>query len=253
MQAMAALRYVTFALSLAAHAAFAYALTAPRGEQRIQAFDQGTGQDQFVVEQGVGIDGILKLGESLETVRTAEVMPVEAPPPPPAEVKPVDELQDALVSTSPEAVEDNIVKLEEPPPEVRPEDVKPVETQPVDVVEQPITVAIAKEASSGEAKTGGDTMALAEYRGKLAKLFQECKFPPKKRVLGNAQVRIVVDETGNVVRREIVKSSGDPRVDEAALANVDYAIKDCRDEGLPQAPQGLTEAERTVLQGYTFK
>ena len=62
-----------------------------------------------------------------------------------------------------------------------------------------------------------------------------------------------MDELGRVAGREIVKSSGNADVDQAALANVDYALKDCREEGLPQAPEGLTEAERSVLQGYSFR
>lgn len=253
---MIQLRPIAFLVSCAAHAALAWPLiVSPIDvERRAAAFDMGTGDDQFVVEQGIGIDGIVKLGDSIETIRTAELTPVEnTPPPPPPEVKPVDELQDTLTSKSVAAVEDNIVKLDDPPPEAKPEDVKPMEVEPVQVVEPPVTVAIAKDASSGAAKTGGDATALAEYRGKLAKLFQECKFAPKKRVVGNAQVRITVDETGKVVSREIVKSSGDAGVDRAALANVDYAIKDCKDDGLPQAPEGLSATERTVLQGYSFK
>lgn len=249
------LRVITFVASLAAHVGFAAyaAYIPPAGERRFQAFDQGEGNDEFVVEQGLGIEGIVKLGDSVETIRTVDVTPVEATPPAPTEVKPVDELQDAIVSKAAEAVEDNIVKVEEPPPEVQPDEVKPTEVQPVQAVEPPITVAIAKEASSGAERKGGDASALAEYRGKLAKLFQECKFPPKKRVVGNAQVRIMVDAAGKVVGREIVKSSGNPDVDKAALANVDYALNDCKDEALPQAPEGLTENERTVLQGYSFK
>lgn len=249
------LRPIALIASLAAHvAAGAYALKPPTGEQRMAAFDQGTGNDQFVVEQGAGIDGIVKLGDSVETVRAAEVTPVEAtPPPPPQEVKPVDELQDTVISKSVTAVEDNIVKLPDPPPEVKPQEVTPTEIMPPQVVEPPMTVAVAREESSGAAKTGGDANAVAEYRGKLSKLFQECKFAPKKRVVGNAQVRITVDETGKVVNREIVKSSGNPDVDQAALANVDYALKDCREYGLPQAPQGLTANDRTVLQPYSFK
>lgn len=249
-------RAFTLIASLALHGGLAaYAAYMPsQADRTVSAFDAGTGNDQFVVEQGVGIDGIVKLGDSVETIRAAEVTPVEqAPPPPPPEAKPVDELQDTIVSKSVTAVEDNIVKLDEPPPEVKPEEVKPMEVRPVEVTEPPVTVAIAKDASSGTVKTGGDATALAEYRGKLAKLFQECKFAPKKRVSGNAQVRIVVDESGKMVSREIAKSSGDPDVDKAALANVDYAIKDCKEEGLPQAPEGLTDHDRTVLQGYSFK
>lgn len=249
------LRVITFVASLAAHVGFAAyaAYIPPAGERRFQAFDQGEGNDEFVVEQGLGIEGIVKLGDSVETIRTVDLTPVEATPPAPTEIKPVDELQDAVVSKAAEAVEDNIVKADEPPPEVQPEEVTPMEVQPMQAVEVPLTVAIAKEASSGSAKKGGDATALAEYRGKLAKLFQECKFPPKKRVIGNAQVRITVDETGKVIGREIVKSSGNPEVDQAALANVDYAIQDCKEEALPQAPEGLSDNERTVLQGYTFK
>ena len=247
---MNVMRAFAIALSLAAHASLAWALVRPASDSRYQAFDAGSGEDQFVVEQGIGIESIVKLGEAAETVRTAAITPVEAPLPVPVrEVKPVDEIDAAITSKAVTAVEDNIVKTEEPlPPEFKPHEAKPVEP-----AEQPVQVAIAKEASTGTARLGGDPMALAEYRGKLAKLFQECKFPPKKKVVGNAQVRIIVDDEGQVVRREIAKSSGDPKVDEAALANVDYAVRDCKDEGMPKAPEGLTVTDRTVLQGYTFK
>lgn len=250
---MNVLRAIAFATSLAAHVSFAAYVVAPwTSESANIAFDQGTGDDQFVVEQGVGIDGIVKLGDSVETIRAAEVTPVEATPPPPTEVKPIDDLQDTIVSNSATAVEDNIVKVPDPPPEVQPEDVKPPDV-PTVVAVPPVAVAESRDASSGAAKTGGDASALAEYRGKLAKLFQECKFPPKHRVSGKAQVRIVVDEQGKIVGREIAKSSGSAEVDQAALANVDYAIKDCREQALPQAPEGLSETDRTVLQGYIFK
>ncbi len=231
------LRASAVGLSLLAHGTFAWALVGHTSENRqYQAFEQGSGDDQFVVEQGVGLEGIVKLGDDIETIRTAEVTPVETPPPVPVqEAKPVDELQQAITSKSETAVEDNVVKTEEPPP---PPEIKPQEVKPVEDVQQPMQVALAKDASTGAAKTGGDTMALAEYRGKLAKLFQECKFAPKKRVVGNAQVRITVDESGKIVNREIVKSSGDAGVDRAALANVDYAVGDCKDEGFAAGALG---------------
>lgn len=252
---MSLLRAITLTASLAVHAGLAAyaAYMPPAAERTFAAFDKGTGNDEFVVEQGLGVDGIVKLGDSVETIRTAEITPAEtAPPPPPPEAKPIDELQDTIVAKSEVAHEDNIVKVDEPPPEAKPEEVKPAEVTPVEAA-PPVAVAIVQEASSGAVKTGGDATALAEYRGRLAKLFQECKFAPKKRVVGNAQVRIIVDENGKVVSREIAKSSGDADVDRAALANVDYAIKDCKDEALPQAPEGLTANDRTMLQGYSFK
>ncbi len=236
-------------MSLVAHGSFAYALTHHVSTSTdFAAFDAGSGDDRFVVEQGIGIDNIVKLGDDVQTIRTAELTPVETLPTPVEETKPVEELQQAITSVNERAVEDNIVKPEEPAPEI-----KPQETKPVEAVEQPVQVAIAKDASSGGEQTGGNASELAEYRGKLVKLFQECKFPPKKRIIGNAQVRVIVDELGKVVNREIVKSSGDPKVDEAALANVDYALSDCKDEGLPKAPEGLTASDRTVIQGYNFK
>ncbi len=242
-------RSLAVVMSLIAHGSFAYALTHHVStSNNSSAFEAGTGDDQFVVEQGIGIDNIVKLGDDVQTIRTAELTPVETLPTPVQETKPVEELQQAITSVSERAVEDNIVKPEEPLPEI-----KPQETTPVEAVDQPVQVAIAKDASSGGEQTGGNASALAEYRGKLVKLFQECKFPPKKKIVGNAQVRIVVDELGKVVNREIVKSSGDLKVDEAALANVDYALNDCKDEGLPKAPEGLTATDRTMIQGYNFK
>lgn len=246
------LRASAVGLSLVAHGTFAWALVGHTGENSIyQAFDQGSGDDQFVVEQGIGLDGIVKLGNDIETIRTAEVTPVDTEPPVPVqEVKPIEDLQQAITSTSETASEDKVVKTEEPPP---PPEIKPQEVKPAETVQQPLQVALAKDASTGSVKSGGDTTALAEYRGKLAKIFQECKFAPKKRVVGNAQVRITVDEHGRIANREVVKSSGDPGVDRAALANVDYAVGDCKDARLPEAPEGLTAEDRTVLQGYVFK
>jgi outer membrane biosynthesis protein TonB len=246
---MNSVRSIAVALSLIVHGSFAYALTRHVStSNEFAAFDAGTGDDQFVVEQGIGIDNIVKLGDDVQTIRTSELTPVETLPTPVQETKPVEELQQAITSVSEKAVDDNIVKTEDPLPEI-----KPQETKPVEAVEKPVQVAIAKDASSGGEQTGGNATALAEYKGKLVKLFQECKFAPKKRLVGNAQVRIVVNELGKVVNREIVKSSGDPKVDQAALANVDYALNDCKDEGLPKAPEGLTATDRTVIQGYNFK
>lgn len=245
------LRPIAIVASLAAHAGFAYALIAPlANSEPMRAFDKGSGNDQFVVEQGVGLSGFVNLGEATETIRAAEIEPVEAAPPAPQEVKPVDELQDTIVSKSVAAADEHIVKLDEPPPELKPEEQKPVEIKPAEQV--PVAVAVAQDASSGEEKKGGDTRARAEYYSKLVKLISECKFAPKRRVRGEAEIRMKFDERGNLVSREVVKSSGDDSVDRAALANVD-GLKDCKEEGLPPAPEGLTVSDRTMVQKWTFR
>lgn len=247
------LRNTAVVLSLAAHVSVAYALTKHVSEHTssVMTFDLGTGDDQFVVEQGIGLSSVVKLGEDLETIRTAEVTPVETVTPPPAvqETKPVEELQETITSTADKAPEDNIVKLDEPPPpETKPEEVKTIAA-----VEPPVQVAIARDASSGEERTGGNAAEKAAYLGKLVKVFNECAFKPKKVLQGSTKIQIVLDEQGKLVDRKIVTSSGDPKVDEAALANVDYAATTCKEEGLPPPPKGLTASDRTLNQTYNYR
>ncbi|MEQ1718638.1 MAG: energy transducer TonB [Hyphomicrobium sp.] len=208
-------------LSVLAHVSFGIGLTHRPAQPEQASFEQGTGSDVLTVEQGIAIEGLAKLGDAMETIETAEVTPVQPVTPPPTlqEVKPLDELTEAITSEA-SKVEDNIVKTEEPPPpEVQPPK-PPEEVQPV---EQPQQVAIVTEQSSGAAKTAGDATARTEYLGKLRNVLELAKVNPRSRLAGTVVVKFKIGTDGQLLWREVTTSSGSKVLDEAAVAALDRA------------------------------
>lgn len=217
---MNALRAATVSLSLLAHATFAFALVHKTSSTPVVSYEQGEGSDIMMVEQGIAIEGMAKLGDAMETIETAEATPVvPVTPPPVQEVKPPDELREAITSEA-SKVEDNIVKLDEPPPpeiqkEKPPEDVQPEE--------QPQQVAIVSQQSSGAAKVAGDATARSEYLGKLTRTLELAKVNPRSRLAGTAVVKFKVGTNGELLWRELASSSGSKVLDDAAIAALDRA------------------------------
>ncbi|MGL4396156.1 MAG: energy transducer TonB family protein [Hyphomicrobium sp.] len=236
-------RTVAIILSLLAHGSLAFALTRHTNESRLEALDGGAGDDMFTVEQGIAIEGAAKLGDAMETIETAEVVPVtETPPPPPPveEVKPLDELREAITSEA-SKVEDNIVKLDEPPPP----DVAPPTPEVVEAQEQPQQVAIVSEQSSGEAKTGGNSTARTEYLGKLRNVLERAKVNPRSRLAGTVVVKFQIGPDGQLMSREITTSSGSKVLDDAAVAALDRAA--------PFPPMPVEVAGEPMVVSVPFK
>ncbi len=215
------LRATTVISSLLAHAAFAYPLMRHEPPHAAIAYEKGDGSDIMTVEQGIAIEGMAKLGDAMETIETAAVAPVQPvdAPPPVQEIKPVEELREAVTSEA-STVEDNIVKTEEPPP---PEVPKPKPPEEVKPEEKPQQVAIISEQSSGAAKVAGDTTARTEYLGKLTRTLETAKVNPRSRQAGTTVVKFKVGTDGSLMWREITTTSGSKVLDEAALAAVDRA------------------------------
>lgn len=217
---MSLIRAAAISISVLAHATLGYALARHVSEPAVAAFEKGEGDDFLTVEQGIAIEGLAKLGDAMETIETAEAMPVEAVTPPPVqEVKPVDELSEAITSEA-STVEDNIVKVDEPPPPDVQEEKPPEQAQ---TVTQPQQVAILTEQSSGEAKVAGDATARAEYLGKLRNVLERAKVNPRSRYSGTVVVKFKVSTDGELMWREVSSSSGSKTLDDAALAALDRA------------------------------
>ena len=152
-----------------------------------EALDLGHGTDIVLVEQGIATEGLAKLGNDMETIETAEVIPVEQPPPPPPqEIKP-DELRDVIASDA-STIEQEVVKTEEPPPLEPP----PPAPQVVQVKEQPEQVAVLTQQSSGDAKTGGDAKAFGLYLGQINEHVQKAKVNPRSRLAGTVVMRFTI-------------------------------------------------------------
>lgn len=227
------LRLIAIGLSVIIHGSIGYAMFAPTQETS-EALDMGKGTDIVLVEQGIAEEGMSKLGDALETIETAEIVPVQAAtPPPPEEVKP-DELHDVIASNE-STLEQEVVKTTEPPPlkdpppqkVVKTEDPPPLKEPPApDVVQtqsQPEQVAVVTQQSSGEAKSGGNAKMLGLYLGQINTHVQRAKINPRSAIAGTVIMRFTVGVDGKLLSKEIAKSSGSKVLDDAATAALDRA------------------------------
>jgi periplasmic protein TonB len=231
---MNGLRAAAILLSVLIHGSIGYAMLPRLQGTDDLAIDLGKGTDIVLVQQGLATEGI-STGDSMETLETSEIVPVQQQekPPPPQEIKP-DELHDLITSDASDVTADT-VKTEEPPPPKTPppETVKTEEPPPPDVTpptpevvrtqSQPEQVAIVTEQSSGEAKTGGDAKAFGVYLGKINERVQKAKINPRSSIAGTVVMKYTIGLDGKILSKEIATSSGSKVLDDAATAALDRA------------------------------
>ena len=227
------LRPLTWLLSFGFHAGVAFFFLAAAGGA---ALEQGSGADTMVVEQGIALEGVAKLGEDIATIEPVEAIttPDSQATPQPEEVKPV-ELSDVMRSESgpeQEAVQD-------PVPEVK-------ETLPPQIAMVQQEAAVEAHESSGQQQSGGDTNAQSAYLGSIRAHLEKTKVNPRSSIVGTAIVHFVVDASGRVVSREISLSSGSKILDDAAIASIDKASP------FPPMPQTLQRDAMDVSVPFKF-
>lgn len=178
--------------------------------------ESGSGTDDFVVEQGIAIEGFAQVGEAtplsearpeIDEVKAEE--PVEEKPP---EVETAEIPKDTEVVTSEEGPEQEALRPKEPEREI--EEPRPREVATIDQAEELVVEA-------GPEKRGGDANAISEYRGRLHALLRRRAVRPAARAKGTVEVSFTLAASGVVVSRGIKKSSGVKAIDEAALATID--------------------------------
>lgn len=229
------LRLATIILSLGLHAALLIPLIGISGGA---ALDAGTGDDQFVVEQGIALEGVTKFGEAEQMIETIDIPPVQATEVPDVveEIKP--DLNNAITSTESTHVEQ--VTAEEPKPI---EEEKPVA---VPVEEQAPQVATLIEQSSGQAQEGGDTTQRRAYLGQVRKTLERAKVNPRSVHSGTVLVRFTVGPKGELLSRTIQQSSGSKILDDAAMAALDRAAP------FPPLPQEIARGPLEVQVPFRF-
>jgi periplasmic protein TonB len=210
---MQLLRPTTWLLSLGLHAALLVAIIGITTGGT--SFDAGKGNDTFVVEKGIALEGVTKFGDAEERIETVDIPPVQAAtePEPIEEIKP--ELHDVITS------DDSKQEAE-----VLPDEPKPIEEEKpeaVPVKEQAPQVATLMEKSSGAAQHGGDTTARRLYLGALRKTLEKSKVNPRIHLAGTVLIAFTVSPSGQVLTREVKRSSGSKLLDEAAMAAIDKA------------------------------
>lgn len=210
------LRAVTVLLSLAVHGAIAGVLFVTPGGASL---DEGSGEDTFVVEQGIAIEGVARIGDA-----EVEVAAVEAPPPVLATTPPVEEIERPdedvqHVIGSEQGPEQQDVELE---PEIEEVRETPVEPEQVAVIEQ-TEISVEEQRAAGAKQEGGRATALSAYRGKLYSRISRKKVTPRTRRVGTVVVRFTVGPSGELISSEIAKSSGNQSLDDAAIASINRA------------------------------
>jgi protein TonB len=235
---MDAVRSTTWLLSLGLHAGILVAVVGVTAGGA--ALESGTGDDVFVVEQGIAIEGVAKLGEAEEMIETIDIPPVQQ-----AQLKPPEEIEPDLteVITATESEYEDAVVDREPEPILEEQEELPIA---VPVEEQLPQVATLIEKSSGEAQTGGDTTQRRAYLGKLRRTLEQSKVNPRSRQTGTVMISFRVDPSGQLISRRVKKSSGSKLLDDAAMAALDRAAP------FPPMPENVAQGPLEVQVPFKF-
>jgi protein TonB len=232
------LKPVTWFLSIAAHAAFAaWLLVVPGGA----ALDSGEGDDQFIVEQGIAIEGLDMWGQDETTVQAVDAQPMEASEARPAveEVKETEKVEETKIITSETGPEQEVE-------EVKPEPVKEPTPPQVATLEQEAQVAVEEKRATSLVQSGGEATSHSMYLGKLRTHLEKRKINPRTRQVGTAIVRFSVDASGQLLTREIATSSGNKQLDDAAIASIEKAAP------FPPMPEELNKEPLVVSVPFRF-
>jgi protein TonB len=206
------LRTVSTFLSLAAHGGLiAFFLVSPGGA----SLEEGSGDDMFVVEQGIAIEGIAKLGNDQTTVDAVEAPEISEARPLIEEVKPVEKEEQQIITSESGPEQEKVFEPE-------PKEVQEQRPPQIATLEQK-EIAVEEQRASGDTQAGGTASIVSAYRGKLFDHLSRKKVNPRSRQTGTVVVRFTVDSSGQLLSREIAVSSGSQKLDDAAVASVDRA------------------------------
>ncbi|MCB1505625.1 MAG: energy transducer TonB [Hyphomicrobiaceae bacterium] len=230
---MNGLRTIALVLSLAVHGAIAVAFIDFQGGRALEA---GSGNDLLRIEQGIALEGLTRLGDAPETIEAREVIEQQASearpeleeikaaevkpdePPPPDEVKPVEqppEVKDVISSPLGPTQE---IETAKPLPELERPQPKQVATE-----EQVEQVAVLEQKAASSNQEGGDATLYRAYLGSIRTHIERFKVKPRTLKKGTVVIQFSVNRDGEVTTRTVATSSGNTALDEAALAAVDKA------------------------------
>lgn len=250
------LRAFTWLFSVALHGALVGVLLISPGGASL---DDGSGEDTFVVEQGIALEGIARIGEA-----EVDIAAVEAPPPvlaaaaPMEEVKPPPPAEDIphVIGSELGPVQEDVVLAPEPEElretqedvvqETEPEEIREIqEFEQVAVVEQ-LEMSVEEQRAAGAKQEGGRATALSAYRGRLYSHIARKKLSPRSQRIGTVVVRFTVGRQGELLSSEITKSSGHQILDDAAIASITRAAP------FPPMPNEASDGPLVVSVPFKF-
>jgi protein TonB len=236
------LRIASWLVSAALHSLVAAFFLVSIGSAALESLEAGDGEDTFTIEQGIGIEGIAKLGDADVVAEAVEVEPQEMSEARPQidEVKVKEEIEENEILTSKEG------PVQEEVPEIKPEPVEQPRPPQVATLEQVEQVKVEEQQRSGKAQTAGKASERSQYLGKLRYHLEGKKVNPRSQQSGLVVVKFVVDMQGAIVSREVTTSSGSDVLDKAAIASIDRAAP------FPPMPADLGEEKIVVSVPFRF-
>lgn len=224
------------------------------------ALESGDGDDEIVIEDGIAIEGV-GFGAGMVTTEAVEEMPMEtsAARPEIEEVKaeePVEEVSEDPLEVLPEDTE--VVTSEsdaapalEAEPEQKEEVVeqeKPQEAQ-VAALEQQTQVAVQQERQASSEQRGGQARnsAKAAYKKALWKQIYGRSVGGRTGLQGRVMVRITIGDSGELLKSELIESSGYKKLDRLALRNVKRAAP------FKSLPQDISGEPFVAMVPFNFK
>lgn len=250
---------MTWVISAVLHAALA-APFVMNASGDPSAFDAGPGADLLKIEQGLALEGVATTGIDAQNVdaiegqmaaaaeavpetieeQKPEEMPLEEPPPDKPEVQEVQELQDVITAKA-DTVEESVVTEE-----VAPEPIREVVPQQIATAASVEEIAVKELRASAQKQDGGDTTIRTAYLGKLQRHITSYKVNPRTNRQGTVVVRFTVSASGQLLSREVTKSSGSSKLDEAAIAALERAAP------FPPFPKGVVNDQLAVSVPFRF-
>lgn len=246
-------RAFTWMISLAVHAVIAWFLIVGVTGMSLEA---GTGHDQFKVEQSVSIESIAGFGDATETTMEAvdaqPVQPVAATDAKIVSREAKEEVPQVIASAA--QTTEEVVTIKEPErreekPAASKAAVAPValaasEPAPQVADAEPrmaSTAEIERVQAANVVQHGGTVTIVSAYSALAHRALERHKVNPRSRISGVVAVRFTLAPSGQVVSREVVRSSGSKLLDDAALATVDRASP------LPPLPEKLVQADQLTF------
>jgi periplasmic protein TonB len=235
------LRIAAILFALLIHGAIGYAMLPHLNDVQVEAMDVGKGIDVMVVQGADPSEGATK-GEEIASQEQPEIAAMQAAPPPPPEEKKPDELRD-LIASEASSVEQEVIKTEEPPP---PPDTPPPPPETAQAINQPAQIAVVEAVQSSGQAAGGDAKAYGRYMNEINIRVQKAKRVPNVRASGTVVVRYTIGTDGQILSKQIERSSGSKQLDDAASEALDRAAP------FPPIPPDVSGKPLAFTQPFKF-
>jgi periplasmic protein TonB len=211
-------RLAAVLLALSLHAGILYAIVGARSSDNTMALSEGNGSDILTVVATVDLDANSLINQAQQDASAYVAPKQQAQDDPPKKDEPKEEVkpEEALEQQKPE---ETVKETDKTPP---PEEKKPEKQDRVN--QQASDFAKAQEQQIALAAVAAHKSRLwSQYEANLHSAFERAKKFQSGGQAGDVLLSITIAPNGQLMHKEIIKSSGKPELDRLALASVERA------------------------------